>query len=210
MKLHLTLKQPITNWTEFQRRIKHLLAVRLELETVFEWMAESLKEKHLQLIETVAQIESDVPSYGQYFWLLDQDIMKHGIQPSLVHKTEQIIKDLDVRILEVLDTVANERSDVPLVELKKQINKILRNCYDHIICLCPWVGKITGGPMLPQQVITVKTEHGLTEMIGNFEFSILGAREMDMKWMSDLKFPALTKNAQLWIQHGARRQETKN
>ena len=205
MKIQLDLRKPITNWTEFQRRVKHLLAVRLELETVFEWMTESLNEKHLQLIDTVLQAEKDLPNYGQNFWTLDQEIMAHGIQPKLLYKSAQVLKNLDIKILEVLDVVANDKSDVPLVELKKQINRILKNIYDHIICLCPWVGKITGGPMLPQQLIKIKPNNGLTEMTGDFEFSILGARAADLKWISDLKFPALSKNAQLWIQYGARR-----
>ena len=179
--------------------------MRLELETIFEWMTESLNEKHLQLIDTVLQIEKDLPNYGQNLWTLDQEIMVHGIQPKLLNEAAQVLKKLDIRILEVLDAVANENSDVPLVELKKQINKILKNIYDHIICLCPWTGKITGGPMLPQQLITIKPDNGLTEMTGVFEFSILGARAADLKWISDLKFPALSRNAQLWIQYGAQR-----
>lgn len=202
----MPLKQIVSNWTEFQRRIKHLLAVRLEFETLMEWIKEVMTEDHLKLIKLVKPASVTIPSYGQDFWSLDRDIQNFGIQIELLDKTGALMEHLDQNILRVLERAINEGTDSPLIEIKKHINKVLKNLYDCIICTCPWDGKITGGPMLPNQQIKVQmTDKGMY-MIGRFEFLIIGARPADIIWLQDLKFPALSQTAQIWIQHGAKRE----
>ena len=205
VKIRLLLEKPVTNWTEFQRRVKHLLAVRLELETVLEWVSDAFESNAMQLIKIVKPQDDYRPSYGQDFWLLNKNIMDYGIQPILMECKESILTNLDRDILKVLKEVVKNQTDKPLIELKKQINRILKSLYDHIICTCPWEGKITGGPMLPNQTIKINTSTEMAWMTGEFEFLILGARNRDMNWIKDLKFPALSQTSQIWIHHGAKR-----
>ena len=102
-----------------------------------------------------------------------------------------------------IQRVLNEKSDVDLIDLKKQMNAILKEIYDLTICVCPWEGRITGGPMLPEQGISIKFQEDKWIIKCSFEFVILGGRARDLYWLKDLKIPALSPTANIWIHHGA-------
>ena len=198
---------PKENWTEFQRRVKHLIATRLELDTMLEWIAEEVHQGYLKLIRLP---ESDEPiAYNQNFnfWMWDQEIKHLGVKACLFEDETQLRKELDNLMVAAIQAVLALNSDAKLIELKKQMNEVLREIYDLIICTCPWEGRISGGPMLPNQKIEVNIEPEITKLTGHFEFVILGARPADLDWIKDLKLPALSHSAQVWIHHGARRNE---
>ena len=48
-------KSPSVKWTEFQRRVKHLLAVKLELDTIVDWIIDTQNQNVLELIKVVTE-----------------------------------------------------------------------------------------------------------------------------------------------------------
>ena len=201
-------KIPVTNWTEFQRRAKHLIAVELELETIVDWIIESQDQNIVKLIRVEAEQNTDQKGTFNFssFWDWDEDIDFNGTQAWLFTHRLEAKQELRVLMDNAMNKVLNDQTDGPLIEVKKQLNDILRSLYDIVICTCPWEGKISGGPMLPNQKITFQQKEGLTRLACRFEFSILGARAIDMRWLKDLKFPALSNSSMILIHHGARRE----
>ena len=71
---------PIANWTEFQRRAKHLIAVELELETIIDWILESMDQNTMKLVRVDPELlneKVDVTDFTS-FWDWDQDIDING------------------------------------------------------------------------------------------------------------------------------------
>ena len=196
---------PLTNWTEFQRRAKHLLAVELELETLIDWIVDSKDQNIIRLVHIEPEQENDYPVFPS-FWDWDEDIDLNGSKAWVFLHREEAKMKLRTLMDSVINQVLNDKTDGPLIEVKKQLNDILRSLYDIVICSCPWEGRIVGGPMLPLQKIVFQQKENLTRIACRFEFSILGARTADMNWLKDLKFPALSNSSVIIIHHGARRE----
>ena len=199
---------PVNNWTDLQRRIKHLIAARVELDTMLDWIAEAAHQGHLNLIKLPDDSVIEPIDAEFDFWNWDQLIFQSGAQ-SCIFQNDKIWKNkLDNLMVSAMQTTLNKGSDKELIQIKKQLSEILREIYDLIICTCPWDGVISGGPMLPNQEIQIVMTENETKINCRYEFSVLGGRARDLNWIKDLKFPELSHTAQIWIQHGASRKDS--
>ena len=208
VKWNLTSNLPVNNWTDFQRRVKHLIAARVELDTMLDWIAEEAHQGHLNLIKLPDDSITEPLESIFDFWGWDQEIFQFGARACLFHDDQVWKSNLDALMLSAVQTVLNTGSDKELIQIKKQLTEIMREIYDLIICTCPWDGIINGGPMLPSQNIQIAISENSTRISCSFEFSILGGRTRDLGWLKDLKFPELSNTAQIWIQHGASRRDS--
>lgn len=197
---------PTVMWTEFQRRMKHLLAVKLELDTMIDWACDSQNQNVLNMVKMVTLDKASTTTAAS-FWFWDEDIQKNGFRALIFHQKEFVQDTLSNLMVSAMKKYLDENVDSLLIDIKKQLGNILRSIYDIVICTCPWEGKITGGPMLPSQAITVSRMNEITYISCKLEFSILGARPIDLKWIEDLKFPAISPTALIQIHFGAARQE---
>ena len=197
------------NWTEFQRRAKHLLAVELELETIIDWIIESCNKNTLKLIRVEPE-NKQITEISNSFWNWDLDIEVNGLKAFIFTQRESAKLELEHLMDVVLMDVLEKNSDGPLIEVKKHLSDVLREIYDLVICTCPWEGRIWGGPMLPQQKLEFNCSDRTIKIKCRFEFSILGARAADLVWLKDLKLPALSHSSVINIHYGARRAEQDN
>ena len=206
VSLNLLTEDSTQNWTEFQRRVKHLLAVRLELETILEWTMESWQQNSLGLINVVnAPKQKGRLEFN--FWNADQHVSTMGLDKDLFSHWSTILEESNDLIFSAIHDLISKRNEEQIGELMRQFNKILSKIYDELICVCPWEGLITGGPMLPEQVIhSLRNERKFITLC-SFEFCIIGARPRDHQLLKDLKFPALSANSQIWIHHGSNTEE---
>lgn len=198
---------PVGNWTEFQRKVKHLIATRLEFDTIMDWIAEDIHQGNLNLIKLPEGSDTTPLEKFFDFWTWDQEIFQHGARACNFDSDESWKRTLDDIMISALQEVLNKNTNTELIAMKKQFNEILKEIYDLIICTCPWDGKIMGGPLLPNQSIEVALIEGRSKITCKFEFSILGARARDFNWLKDLKFPTLSPTSQIWIHHGASRKD---
>lgn len=198
---------PIRNWTEFQRKVKHLIATRLEFDTILDWIAEEIHQGNLKLIRLPENSVTTPLEKAFDFWTWDQEIFQNGVRACNFYEDETWKRNLDDIMISAIQDVVINNSNAELIAMKKQFNEILREIYDLVICTCPWDGKIQGGPFLPNQNIKLIASEGHSNITCNFEFCILGARARDMDWLKDLKFPALSSTSQIWIHHGASRRD---
>ena len=198
---------PVNNWTDLQRRIKHLIVTRIELDTMLDWIAEEVHQGYLNLIKLPDESITEPMNAEFDFWNWDQLIFQFGARACLF-QNDKIWKDkLDNLMVLAIQTTLNTGSDKELIQIKKQFSEIMREIYDLVICTCPWDGVINGGPMLPNQEINTVLTENETKINCHYEFSVLGGRARDLKWIKDLKFPELSHTAQIWIQHGASRND---
>ena len=204
---NMVSNSPVNNWTDFQRRIKHLIAARIELDTMLDWIAEEAHQGHLNLVRLPENSITEPLGSIFDFWSWDQGIFQNGSQACLFNNDQHWKSKMDSLMISAVQSVLNSGSDRELIQVKKQLAEIMREIYDLIICTCPWEGVINGGPMLPNQEIQVSIEGDNTVISCNFEFSVLGGRSRDLRWIKDLKFPELSHTAQIWIQHGANRRD---
>ena len=208
IKWNMISNIPVNNWTDLQRRVKHLLAARIELDTMLDWIAEEAHQGHLNLVRLPENSITEPSGSVFDFWSWDQEICRNGSQACLFNDDQCWKSEVNSLMVSAIHSVLNTGSDRELIQIKKQLTEIMREIYDLIICTCPWEGVINGGPMLPNQEIQVSIREDNTVINCSFEFSILGGRARDIRWLKDLKFPELSNTAQIWIQHGANRRNT--
>lgn len=207
VRWNMVSSSPVNNWTDLQRRVKHLIAARIELDTMLDWIAEEAHQGYLNLIKLPENSITEPSGSVFDFWSWDQEIFQNGSRACLFNDNQCWKSKMDSLMISAIQSVLNTGTDRELIQIKKQITEIMREIYDLIICTCPWEGIINGGPMLTNQEIQISIRENNTVIDCGFEFSILGGRERDLRWLKDLKFPELSNTAQIWIQHGANRKD---
>ena len=192
------------NWTEFQRRAKHLFAAWLELETVLEWISESVNVDHLRLIkltEDLVQTDKDPVS----FWLWTEEIREHRTGATIFQHPEHAKNEFYALCSEAMTNYANTGVDHFIIDVKKKLNEVMVEVYDLVVCRTPWIGRIENGPMLPEQDFVIFMNEGQSAVCCKYEFLIIGARRKDLGWLRELKIPALSETSQLTIHYGTRK-----
>ena len=195
-------KDNIKNWTEFQRRIKHLFAARLELETMMEWILDEQNDNILGFIQFEMERNCENGSSQLQFWSMDRELHLYGLNATNLLNWQSSLSEIDQIILEAINRVVILGSDAQMIAVTRQVNSILQNLYNRIKCIIPWKGIISGGPMLPYQKIQLIRSETAVKGFLSFEFRVAGAKPKDLCHIKDLKFPALSDTSNLWIHHG--------
>ena len=191
------------NWSEVQRRCKHLITVRLEIETIMEWFLEVRKEDILQLIEPVQMTTRPRTRLNPSFWFWDDDIKANGSEAFLLTEQAACKKELDHIMTQAMVTFANTKSDHFIIDVRKQMAKILETLFEACTLKTYWDGIITGGPMIPEQEFLIFPKGDMADMVMLGEFIIVAAKKRNLTWLKEIKIPAMSMSSNLHIHYGA-------
>ena len=137
------------------------------------------------------------------FWFWDDDIKANGSEAFLLIEQAACKKELDQIMTQAMVTFANTNLDHFIIDVRKQMAKILEALFEVCTFKTYWDGLITGGPMIPEQEFLILPKGDTTDMVMLGEFIIVAAKKRNLTWLKEIKIPAMSMSSNLHIHYGA-------
>ena len=194
-----------TNWSEFQRRCKHLIAIRLELETILEWVEDFKGENIIGLIQpTVPFKVNSNQEILTSFWFWDEEIKNRQFEASVFKLRQEVGNELDKFMDYAIRNYVDSNSDLALIDIKKQISSTIRAIHELVSYPKTWKGLINGGPLLPEQQFLITQKENGTDAVCVYDFTVAAAQEKYLGKIQDIQIPALSMSSKMSIHYGSR------